>query len=354
MNLVVILGSGAVGKMTVGQELQKITDYRLFHNHMMIEPVLEIFGGFQGGLVNKLRDVIMDTFIETDFSGLIVTYMMAFDFKSEWDYINSLKEKFEATGGDVYFVELVADQEERLRRNATENRLTNKASKRDIVVSNGRLMHEDSNYRLVSNEGEFPYENYIKIDNTNLEPDVVARMVKDRFNLEDYCYRDVLNQFMISPVREDEIELYAELQRQSFMPLYEKYHDDETSPALETVEHIKNKYNDPDRIYHFIRKNGAIVGGVNIDLRQYDDGKGFGRVSPIFILPEHQNKGNGYIAMLKILNEYNHVKYWRLETIKEEQGNCRLYEKLGFNRVDDELVINEKLTLVYYELLTKI
>ena len=26
MNLVVILGSGAVGKMTVGQELQKITD----------------------------------------------------------------------------------------------------------------------------------------------------------------------------------------------------------------------------------------------------------------------------------------------------------------------------------------
>lgn len=44
MNLIVLIGSGAVGKMTVGQELMKITDYRLFHNHHMIEPVIEIFG----------------------------------------------------------------------------------------------------------------------------------------------------------------------------------------------------------------------------------------------------------------------------------------------------------------------
>ena len=44
MKLVLIIGAGAVGKMTVGQELMKITNLRLFHNHMMIEPVLEIFG----------------------------------------------------------------------------------------------------------------------------------------------------------------------------------------------------------------------------------------------------------------------------------------------------------------------
>ena len=43
MKLVLIVGAGAVGKMTVGQELMKITNLRLFHNHMMIEPVIEIF-----------------------------------------------------------------------------------------------------------------------------------------------------------------------------------------------------------------------------------------------------------------------------------------------------------------------
>lgn len=44
MKLLFLIGDAAVGKMTVGQELMKITDLRLFHNHMTIEPVLEIFG----------------------------------------------------------------------------------------------------------------------------------------------------------------------------------------------------------------------------------------------------------------------------------------------------------------------
>ena len=43
MKLVFILGNSAVGKMTVGQELMKLTGLRLFHNHMMIEPVIDIF-----------------------------------------------------------------------------------------------------------------------------------------------------------------------------------------------------------------------------------------------------------------------------------------------------------------------
>ena len=48
MDLIVLIGSGAVGKMTTGQELMKITDFRLFHNHMMIEPVLELLGRYDG------------------------------------------------------------------------------------------------------------------------------------------------------------------------------------------------------------------------------------------------------------------------------------------------------------------
>ena len=62
MDLIVIIGSGAVGKMTVGQELMKITDFRLFHNHMMIEPVIQIFGKFDGQVVSKLREDIFDAF----------------------------------------------------------------------------------------------------------------------------------------------------------------------------------------------------------------------------------------------------------------------------------------------------
>ena len=46
MKLIFLIGDAAVGKMTVGQELMKITDLRLFHNHMTIELVIEIFGRY--------------------------------------------------------------------------------------------------------------------------------------------------------------------------------------------------------------------------------------------------------------------------------------------------------------------
>ena len=68
MKLVLIVGSGAVGKMTVGQELMKITDLRLFHNHMMIEPVIDIFGYFKGDTILKLREIIFDDFTKSDCS----------------------------------------------------------------------------------------------------------------------------------------------------------------------------------------------------------------------------------------------------------------------------------------------
>ncbi|MBP5152225.1 MAG: shikimate kinase [Lachnospiraceae bacterium] len=185
MNLVVLIGSGAVGKMTVGQALMKITDYRLFHNHMMIEPVIKIFGKFDGSVISKLREVVFDSFLETEYPGMIFTFMWAFDMPSDWDYLKSVTDKFEATGGTVYYVELVADRAVRLERNKTENRLNNKESKRDLALSEERMMREETHYRLESLEGEIPFENYIKIDNTHLDPDTVAAMIKERFNLPD-------------------------------------------------------------------------------------------------------------------------------------------------------------------------
>lgn len=43
MKLVIIFGPHAVGKMTVGQKLAKITALGLFHNHMTIDIVSDLF-----------------------------------------------------------------------------------------------------------------------------------------------------------------------------------------------------------------------------------------------------------------------------------------------------------------------
>ena len=75
MKLVLLFGNAAVGKMTVGQELMKITDLRLFHNHMTIEPVLEIFGGFHSEAIRRMREVVFEEFAQSGLAGLIFTFM---------------------------------------------------------------------------------------------------------------------------------------------------------------------------------------------------------------------------------------------------------------------------------------
>jgi len=184
MKLVIIIGAGAVGKMTVGQELAKITDLRLYHNHIDIEPVIEVFGEFYTPAVVAVRKAMFEEFAKTDHYGMIFTYMWSFDNPFSWDLITELVDIFKQTAdAEIYAVELVADQATRLARNVTENRLAHKASKRDTEVSNARLMGEDANYRLVSHDGEVPFENYFKMDNSDLQPCEVATIIKDRFSL---------------------------------------------------------------------------------------------------------------------------------------------------------------------------
>lgn len=183
MKLVFIFGSGAVGKMTTGQELSKITDLRLFHNHMTIEPVIEIFGKFDMSITVKLRHVIFEEFAKSDNYGMIYTMIMAFNMKEDWEYLEQVKDFFRPYNTEFYYVELIAPQSIRLERNTTENRLLNKASKRDIEASRARLLNEEEKYRTVSYDGEVPFENYLKIDNSNITARECAAIIKEHFGL---------------------------------------------------------------------------------------------------------------------------------------------------------------------------
>ena len=183
MKLVFIFGDSAVGKMTVGQELTKRTDLRLFHNHMMIEPVLEVFQDFHGKTINRLRQVVFEEFAASGNYGLIHTFMWAFDLKEDWEYVEQIRKIFEPYGTEFYYVELIAPLEVRLERNKGESRLRAKPSKRNIEKSERILRHDSEHYRLISREGEIPYENYLRLDNTDIPAEQAAEIIKARFAL---------------------------------------------------------------------------------------------------------------------------------------------------------------------------
>ena len=186
MKLVLVFGPQAVGKMTVGQELAKITGLKLFHNHMTIDLVSHFFDyGTKEGkrLVNLFRREIFEEVSKSNLYGMIFTYVWAFNLADDWDYVNQVVQLFESRGGTVYFVELEAELEERLERNKSSNRLEHKPSKRNIEWSEDDLKKSMKKYRLNSLEGEINYSNYIKINNTNLSAEEVAKSIKDKFQL---------------------------------------------------------------------------------------------------------------------------------------------------------------------------
>lgn len=135
------------------------------------------------------------------------------------------------------------------------------------------------------------------------------------------------------------------MQKKAFWPLLEKYQDYGTSPAMETIERTQKRIADPSGGFFKIEADGSWAGALCI--RQQTEGGVW--IGPIFIDPVFQGKGIAQQAMVEAEKLFSHASVWKLSTLLEEQGNCHLYEKMGYIRVDSCTIINDKATLVYYE-----
>ena len=183
---VLILGPHAVGKMTVGQELAKMTGLRLFHNHMSIELSRKLFAPNEREefetLNNIIRQNVFEMFATRDLPGLIFTNLCAFDNPDDMKYLTDTIDLFKINGINCYVVELCADFDVRLVRNKSENRLLHKESKRNIEWSETEMRATSQEWRLNSYDGEeLPFENFLKIDNTNITPEIVAKKITEHF-----------------------------------------------------------------------------------------------------------------------------------------------------------------------------
>jgi hypothetical protein len=188
MKLVILFGPPAVGKMTVGQQLAELTGFKLFHNHMTIELVLNFFefGTKEFSHLNSLfRSEIFNVVAASDLPGLIFTYVWALNDPSDKAYVDCIVNTFSERGGMVYYTELQADLPTRLKRNREPSRLEQKPSKRDLATSEARLLQHEKEYEFNTSDERpfFQTENYIKIDNTNLPAAAVAAVIKERFSL---------------------------------------------------------------------------------------------------------------------------------------------------------------------------
>ena len=140
------------------------------------------------------------------------------------------------------------------------------------------------------------------------------------------------------------IDTVFDIQRKAYKPLFDKYHDTNTSPYLETKEEILQKYTRPGTCGYVFLEEGIPVGAVRIIARG-----DVCKVSALAVLLEYQNRGIAQAALKEIESMHSGCKCWILDTILQEKGNCHLYEKLGYIKIGEPQAVNDHLTLINYK-----
>lgn len=186
MTLIIITGAPASGKMTIGQELVKLTGFKLFFNHMSLDLVYKFFD-FGTEPFIRLDDLIRFAFFKeiakSDLKGLVFTAAIAYDEPKDIEYTYQIAEIFKVQNAKVGLVSLDTNLDERLKRNKTENRLKHKPLKRNLEFSEQLLLHANENHRTVFQEGDLEGIDILKIENTNITAKNVALKIQKHFNL---------------------------------------------------------------------------------------------------------------------------------------------------------------------------
>jgi hypothetical protein len=186
MHLVILFGPPAVGKMTVGREVCALTGYKLFHNHLTIEPFLGIFE-FGSPSFNRLssefRRRVLEESVEADLPGLVFTLVWGLQLEDDRKAVVEFVDLVESRGSQVSFVELAAPLATRQERNNTELRLAEKKSKRDRVFNDANLLEFEAHtmntrpgVRTLAQDllDEHPH---LRLDNSDLPAADAARQV---------------------------------------------------------------------------------------------------------------------------------------------------------------------------------
>ena len=122
MKLIFIWGGAASGKLTVGRELAKLTGLPLFHNHLVVDALLERLPFGDPEFV-RLREAMWMAGFETAASaGQSLIFTFAPENTVQEGFPERVVDLVRGHGGEVKFVRLLVTAEEQERRLGNDSR----------------------------------------------------------------------------------------------------------------------------------------------------------------------------------------------------------------------------------------
>jgi broad-specificity NMP kinase len=173
MKLIYVYGPPASGKLTIANELSKITGFKIFDNHKVIDLFSEIADINKNSFwdsANEIKLKIIEECAKQRIKGIIFTMVYTKNPKNHLfpEKINSIVKK---NKGKVYFVRLKCNRAGIRKRVIKESR---KKFKKFHTIK------ELENFtRKYDVHGKLNFENQIEIDNTNKSAKEVAKEIKE-------------------------------------------------------------------------------------------------------------------------------------------------------------------------------
>lgn len=179
MNLIMIYGPPAAGKLTVATDLSQKLGYKLFQNHIIVSCIADVFPfddkklePVLKRLTVKFRFEIYEEAAKNDIN-LVTTY--GGGGFPKFNFFKDVKKAVEKHGGDMIFVQLIPSKESLLERVESESRKGNKIDTKDYLEK--QLNKKPAFF------SKFEDVEHLSIDNTNLPPEEVSDKIIKYYEL---------------------------------------------------------------------------------------------------------------------------------------------------------------------------
>lgn len=170
MKLIFIYGDPGTGKLTVARALQKLTGLKLFHNHLTVDLASSLFGYDNPDYFDYVRSLRLEAFeraAKADISLIFTFWYSSISHQS----VEKYRQAIESRGGKVLLVRLHCRPEILEERVVSESRQNWKISS----VADLRAALE--------NTGDVIPGTHLEIENSDLSPEAVARVIAEKFKL---------------------------------------------------------------------------------------------------------------------------------------------------------------------------